>query len=111
MTGICIFLAVGLLYFVPQWCGPCSEAVPPGAALRSVVCAASASAAVHSLCFQGGKKVVNVWVACFCFKLQGKFATRAKSDSSLPLMAAPSSAGLNGITPPFQHWSCLPDWF
>lgn len=34
MTGIDIFLTVGLLYFVTQWCGPCSEAVPAGAALE-----------------------------------------------------------------------------
>lgn len=34
MTRIDIFLTVGLLYFVTQWCGPCSEAVPAGTALE-----------------------------------------------------------------------------
>lgn len=42
MTGIDILLTVDLLYFVTRWCGPCSEAVPPGTALGSSGCAASA---------------------------------------------------------------------
>lgn len=52
--------------------------------------------------------MVNVWVASLCFKLQVKFATRAKSASSLQLMSASSPADVTGISPPFQHWSVLP---